>query len=467
MEQGVELLDEIRIEAQEHLVEGAVELLDARVDHRLGVELLQQILGRAGREPFADVVSELLETVDVVRTDAQEQTYVLLLDGVRFPQFVVERRFAFIEFGEAADVFVHPTVALFEFEPHLLGASLLADFEYGDAAGEQKEDRRGNAESRADAYLARLLFQIGGFDAGQYGGYLPGTQPGIVELGVIHRYLEVAERSLYVVLRGEEDLREQTDRSVVARGRLQVGRSRTGQPADLCVGMAEESLDQRLCVGIPCVGVRGGLFPFEQPVDHLPGFAIPFFAHEFIRQMALVDVRIGGVEGENLIHIVGARCRGLSDQVRVREVFDGGVAEAQPGGVVSSQKGAGQLGGVDLAVEQVGRFEVVSGRGVEVGDLDAGFVDPFGVSGLQGQFEVGAQVVEGRVELIGGIGVGQQTLHAIELVRIVATRFEQFHEFPDAVLFQVVVHRVLLDGVVEPHQITLGVLGLMCGDRPV
>ena len=223
MEQGVELLDEIRIEAQEHLVEGAVELLDARVDHRRGVELLQQILGRAGREPFADVVTELLETVDVVRTDAQEQTYVLLLDGVRFPQFVVERRFAFIEFGEAADVFVHPTVVLLEFEPHLLGASLLANFEYGDAAGKQKEDRRGDAESRADAYLARFLLQIGGFDAGQYGGYLPGTQPGIVELGVIHRYLEVTERPLYVVLRGEEDLREQTDRGVVARGRPAVG----------------------------------------------------------------------------------------------------------------------------------------------------------------------------------------------------------------------------------------------------
>ena len=75
--------------------------------------------------------------------------------------------------------------------------------------------------------------------------------------------------------------------------------------------------------------------------------------------------------------------------------------------------------------------------------------------------------MEGRVKLVCGVGVGQQTLHAIELVRIVVTRFEQFREFPDAVLFQVIVHRVLLDGVVEPHQITLGVLGLMCGDRPV
>ena len=87
------------------------------------------------------MVPELLETVDVVRADAEEQTDVLLLDGVRLPQFVVERRLAFIEFGEAADVFVHSAVALLEFKAHLFGASFLADFEYGDAAGKQEEDR--------------------------------------------------------------------------------------------------------------------------------------------------------------------------------------------------------------------------------------------------------------------------------------------------------------------------------------
>ena len=80
-----------------------------------------------------------------------------------------------------------------------------------------------------------------------------------------------------------------------------------------------------------------------------------------------------------------------------------------------------------------------------------------GESALQGQFEVGAQVVESRVELVGGGGVGQEALHAVELVGVVAARIEQLREFPDSVLFQVVVYRVLLDGVVESYQIALGV----------
>ena len=75
--------------------------------------------------------------------------------------------------------------------------------------------------------------------------------------------------------------------------------------------------------------------------------------------------------------------------------------------------------------------------------------------------------MERRVELVCGVGVCQQTLHAIELVRVVAARFEQLYEFPDTVLFQIVVYRVLLDGVVELHQIALGFLGLMGGGGPV
>ena len=144
--------------------------------------------------------------------------------------------------------------------------------------------------------------------------------------------------------------------------------------------MAEKSFDQCFRVGISGIGVRRGLLVLEQPVDDLPGLEVLLCAHEFVYQMTLVYVRVGRVEGEDLVHVVTARCGGLSDQVGVREILDGSIAEAQPGDVVPSQKRSGQFGGIDLAIEQVGRFEVVSGRGVEIGDLDAGFVDSPGVS---------------------------------------------------------------------------------------
>ena len=225
--------------------------------------------------------------------------------------------------------------------------------------------------------------------------------------------------------------------------------------------MLEESFDQRLRVGIFGKGVRRRGLVCQESVDDLAGLGIPLLLHEFFDQVFLEGLRFGRIGVEDASQIVVSGGGGLKDHLGVGEVFDGGVAEAQPRDVIVAQDGAGKFCGVDLTSEQIGGFEVVSGRGVEVGDFETGFVDACRIVDASCQFEIIPQPVEGRVELIGEIGVCQQRLHVVQPVEVVRFSVEQVLKFLNPILFQINVALLSFDDSIESKQFGPDLFGLM------
>ena len=82
-EQGIELLDKIRIQIQERLVEHLVERLDVLVYRRQHLYLVNDVFFIATLEILENVVLIFSGLVYIVRHHSEEQRDVLFLDLVR------------------------------------------------------------------------------------------------------------------------------------------------------------------------------------------------------------------------------------------------------------------------------------------------------------------------------------------------------------------------------------------------
>ena len=250
----------------------------------------------------------------------------------------------------------------------------------------------------------------------------------------------------------KENLGQQAERGVVARGGLQIGAGRTDQPGDLFVGVAAPPFDHRFRVGVDgVVPGRGGLFG-EQAVDDGVRAVDLSGVYQFLAQVAAVGVGVPGQGFEHAPRVVGEFLPGLLRGTHVARVFVGFAQESAEGEVVAAHQVAVEPGRVDFPVEDLRGFEVVARGGVEVGQPEQGFIGAVARVGQPGQLQIPVQVVERGVELVGFVGLDQHGVYVVPLFGRDGGAMQNLFQVVDPLFVHRPVVVALLDLLVEPLQ---------------